>query len=90
MTYWTKKFWDLAAANTSWNRWSGLIRTVISIDTESGFIAEDHTPPVGHSPAYPILRMVSLDTTGYLEGGKRCQSDSSVVVNEEETVLMTA
>ncbi|GFX35668.1 hypothetical protein TNCV_744611 [Trichonephila clavipes] len=51
---------------------------VMSIETESEFIAEDHLPPVGHLPACAR------------EGGKWRRIDSSDVVGEDVFALVVA
>ncbi|GFU39080.1 hypothetical protein TNCV_815671 [Trichonephila clavipes] len=60
---------------------------LISIETDSGFIA-DHTPPVGHTPACPGRTSYASDTTGCLEGGKWHRTDSRDVVGEEGVALI--
>ncbi|GFW80786.1 hypothetical protein TNCV_3778661 [Trichonephila clavipes] len=64
-------------------------------ETESGFITEDDTSPVCHTPKLPEPTyissiMVSLDDTGCLEGGKWRLIDASDVVGAEVATLLIA
>ncbi|GFW27060.1 hypothetical protein TNCV_92861 [Trichonephila clavipes] len=85
----------LSTTNAGSDRWPSRFTRyglVISTDTESGFINEDHTPPVGHTPACPSQSSpsCSLDTNECLEGGKWRRTDSSDVVGKDMATLMIA